>query len=146
MLEDLAKDSAEKYETFWTTFGRVLKEGVVEDQGNRERIAKLLRFASTHHGVILAGYSHALHPGPCLVNGRRSKMIEVGMQSAFVETSAQDRPGDEVVLLGRVQARAGDGPAENVATDPATPSRLWLGAGGFRSCRGCSGDYSTRRR
>jgi hypothetical protein len=39
---------------------------------------------------------------------------------------AKDR--DEVVLVGRVEARIGDGPAEKVATDPATPSRLWLGA------------------
>ena len=35
---------------------------------------------------------------------------------------------DEVVLLGRVEPRTGDGPAEVVTTDPATPSRLWLGA------------------
>ena len=50
LLEDLAKDEAAKYATFWSTFGRVLKEGVVEDPGNRERIAKLLRFASTKTG------------------------------------------------------------------------------------------------
>ena len=41
----------EKYATFWTTFGRVLKEGVAEDTANRDRIAKLLRFASTHDGT-----------------------------------------------------------------------------------------------
>ena len=52
MLEDLAnsEDDAkkEKYHTFWTQFGQVLKEGVGEDQPNQERILKLLRFASTH--------------------------------------------------------------------------------------------------
>jgi HSP90 family molecular chaperone len=52
MLEDLANsdDEAkkEKYRTFWTQFGQVLKEGVGEDQPNQERILKLLRFASTH--------------------------------------------------------------------------------------------------
>jgi molecular chaperone HtpG len=48
LLEDLATDAAEKYAAFWKAFGRVLKEGVGEDAGNRERIAKLLRFASTH--------------------------------------------------------------------------------------------------
>ncbi len=48
MLEELATDSKEKYATFWTAFGRVLKEGIGEDMGNRERIAKLLRFATTH--------------------------------------------------------------------------------------------------
>ena len=47
MLEKLAKDDAEKYQTFWLQFGLVLKEGPAEDGGNREAIAKLLRFAST---------------------------------------------------------------------------------------------------
>ena len=53
MLEELAQsdDPAKKelYTTFWNQFGQVLKEGVGEDPGNRERIAKLLRFASTHN-------------------------------------------------------------------------------------------------
>lgn len=48
LMEDLAKDSPEKYEKFWPQFGRVLKEGPGEDFANREQIAKLLRFASTH--------------------------------------------------------------------------------------------------
>lgn len=48
MLEKLAKDDAEKYQTFWIQFGLLLKEGPAEDGGNREAIAKLLRFASTH--------------------------------------------------------------------------------------------------
>jgi molecular chaperone HtpG len=47
LLEDLAANQPEKYSTFWTTFGRVLKEGIVEDTANRDRIAKLLRCAST---------------------------------------------------------------------------------------------------
>jgi molecular chaperone HtpG len=47
LIEDLAKDNAEKFTTFWKEFGRVLKEGAAEDAANRERIAKLLRFAST---------------------------------------------------------------------------------------------------
>lgn len=48
LLEDLAKNDKEKYATFWHEFGRVLKEGPGEDFANRERIAGLLRFASTH--------------------------------------------------------------------------------------------------
>jgi molecular chaperone HtpG len=48
LLEDLSKNDAEKYGKFWREFGRVLKEGPAEDYGNREQIAKLLRFASTH--------------------------------------------------------------------------------------------------
>ena len=48
LLGGMAKDEPDKYATFWEHFGRVLKEGVVEDTRNREQIAKLLRFASTH--------------------------------------------------------------------------------------------------
>ena len=49
MLEKLAKDDVEKYQQFWKEFGLVLKEGPAEDFGNKEAIAKLLRFASTHN-------------------------------------------------------------------------------------------------
>jgi molecular chaperone HtpG len=48
-LESLAKNEPEKYTEFWNTFGNVLKEGPAEDFANREKIAKLLRFASTHN-------------------------------------------------------------------------------------------------
>lgn len=51
MLEDLAKNDAEKYTTFWKEFGQVLKEGPAEDFANKDRIAKLLRFSSTHHDM-----------------------------------------------------------------------------------------------
>lgn len=50
LLEQLAANEQEKYAKFWGTFGQVLKEGVGEDFGNREQIAGLLRFASTHAG------------------------------------------------------------------------------------------------
>ena len=49
MLEDLAENAPDKYLAFWRTFGVVLKEGLGEDFGNRERLAKLLRFVSTTH-------------------------------------------------------------------------------------------------
>ncbi|MDE9457869.1 molecular chaperone HtpG [Xenorhabdus bovienii] len=49
MLDKLAKDDAEKYQTFWQQFGLVLKEGPAEDGSNKEAIAKLLRFATTHN-------------------------------------------------------------------------------------------------
>ena len=45
LLEKLAKNDAEKYQTFWNEFGKVLKEGPAEDFANREKIAGLLRFA-----------------------------------------------------------------------------------------------------
>ncbi|RMF13349.1 MAG: molecular chaperone HtpG [Gammaproteobacteria bacterium] len=47
MLSKLAKEDAEKYQTFWKTFGQVMKEGPAEDYANREKIAKLLRFTTT---------------------------------------------------------------------------------------------------
>ena len=50
MLEKMAKNDPEKYQKFWQEFGRALKEGPGEDFTNREKIAKLLRFASTHSG------------------------------------------------------------------------------------------------
>ncbi|GGB51631.1 molecular chaperone HtpG [Shewanella inventionis] len=48
MLEKLAENDAEKYQSFWAEFGQVLKEGPAEDFANKERIAGLLRFASTN--------------------------------------------------------------------------------------------------
>ena len=46
-LEKLAKSDAEKYEQFWVEFGQVLKEGVAEDFTNKDKIAGLLRFATS---------------------------------------------------------------------------------------------------
>lgn len=48
MLEKMAKNDPEQYQKFWNEFGQVLKEGPAEDFGNKEKIAKLLRFASTN--------------------------------------------------------------------------------------------------
>ncbi|WP_457981372.1 molecular chaperone HtpG [Ectopseudomonas composti] len=61
MLEKLAKDKPEDYQNFWKTFGQVLKEGPAEDFANKEKIAGLLRFASTagegdEQSVALADY------------------------------------------------------------------------------------------
>ncbi|MET3139899.1 molecular chaperone HtpG [Undibacterium sp. GrIS 1.2] len=76
MLEDLANAEGDddsqakkdKYASFWTEFGQVLKEGIGEDAGNKERIAKLLRFASTHNDsdaqtVSLADYLSRVKDG-----------------------------------------------------------------------------------
>ncbi|MFM8466998.1 MAG: molecular chaperone HtpG [Oxalobacteraceae bacterium] len=63
MLEELANaDEQEKkdhYASFWKEFGQVLKEGIGEDSANKERIAKLLRFASTHHDSDMQSVSFA---------------------------------------------------------------------------------------
>jgi alanine racemase len=66
-------------------------------------------FVTPRHGLILAGYQHGLRVGPCLVNGRQSRLLEVGMQTSFVELDRADRPGDPVTLVGP------DLPAETLA-------------------------------
>ena len=68
LLEDLAQNQKEKYAGFWKEFGPVLKEGVGEDHANKEKIAALLRFASTHanseeQAVSLADYLARMKPG-----------------------------------------------------------------------------------
>jgi molecular chaperone HtpG len=68
LLEDLAAHHQDKYATFWKTFGRVLKEGIPEDMANRDRIARLLRFASTRDDaeaqtVSLADYVSRMKAG-----------------------------------------------------------------------------------
>jgi molecular chaperone HtpG len=68
LLEDLAEHQAEKYATFWKEFGRAFKEGVPEDRANKDRLAKLLRYASTHTGaddqtVSLADYVSRMKSG-----------------------------------------------------------------------------------
>ena len=60
-LQQMAKDDSEQYQAFWAEFGNALKEGVVEDFSNRDAIAGLFRFASTHNDssdqtVSLADY------------------------------------------------------------------------------------------
>ena len=70
-------------------------------------------FVARRHGVILTGYSNGLRRGPCLVGGRRRRIVEVGMQSAFVELEPGDGARDEVTLLGP----APDGSADAVRED-----------------------------
>jgi alanine racemase len=87
-------------------------------------------FTAQRHGIILVGYSHGLKYGPCRINGRDSRLLEVGMQSAFVELNAEDRVGDEVFLLG-------EGLTENHVADvwQVSPheAMLRLVASGIRS-------------
>ena len=68
LLEDLAQNQNEKYAGFWKEFGLVLKEGVGEDQANKDKIAGLLRFASTHNDseeqtASFADYLARMKPG-----------------------------------------------------------------------------------
>lgn len=68
-------------------------------------------FESSRHGIILCGFSHGLRVGPCFINGRHQRIIEVGMQSAYVTLNANDRVGDQVELLGK------DVPLESIANE-----------------------------
>jgi len=68
LLDELAANQPDKFSTFWQEFGRAFKEGLGEDGANRERIAKLLRFASTHadteqQSVSLADYLSRMKEG-----------------------------------------------------------------------------------
>ncbi|MCW8327586.1 molecular chaperone HtpG [Photobacterium sp. SDRW27] len=68
MMDRMAKNDAEKYQTLWNEFGQVLKEGPAEDFANREKVANLLRFSSTHNdtaeqSVSLADYVERMKEG-----------------------------------------------------------------------------------
>lgn len=68
LLEKMVKDEPEHYAEFWAQYGKVLKEGPAEDFANRERIAKLLRFSSTHNdsddqNVALEDYVSRMQEG-----------------------------------------------------------------------------------
>ncbi|QEY58423.1 molecular chaperone HtpG [Pseudomonas sp. C27(2019)] len=68
MLEKMAKNNTEDYQKFWDAFGQVLKEGPAEDYSNKEKVAGLLRFASTHTGndeqsVALSQYIERMKDG-----------------------------------------------------------------------------------
>jgi alanine racemase len=83
------------------------------------------------HGVILAGYSNGLRTGPCLVNGQPSRILEAGMQSAFVEVQPGDQAGSsEVILLGDSLSEAEVGKAWGTTPHEAL---LRLAGAGIRS-------------
>jgi molecular chaperone HtpG len=102
LLEDLAKDQPEKYQAFWKEFGRVLKEGVGEDAGNRERIAKLLRFASTHtdsdvQDAALADYVSRMKEGQDKIYYVTADTFLAAKSSPHLEVFR--KKGVEVLLL-----------------------------------------------
>jgi len=102
LLEDLAAHQPEKYGTFWTEFGRVLKEGIVEDAANRERIAKLLRFASTHtdstdQTVSLTDYVGRARAGQDAIYYVTADSFSAARNSPHLEVFRKN--GVEVLLL-----------------------------------------------
>ncbi|MCX7056214.1 MAG: molecular chaperone HtpG [Proteobacteria bacterium] len=102
MLTKLAKDEPEKYVPFWKEFGQVLKEGVAEDPTNRERIAKLLRFASTHTELevqdqALDDYVGRMRPGQKHIYYVLAETWNAARQSPHLERLKQKNV--EVLLL-----------------------------------------------
>ncbi|KFI22617.1 molecular chaperone HtpG [Nitrosococcus oceani] len=102
LLEDMAKHEAKKYQSFWKEFGQVMKEGVGEDSGNREQIARLLRFASTHHDtaeqtVSLADYLSRMKEGQDKVYYITADSFPAAKSSPHLEVFR--KKGIEVLLL-----------------------------------------------
>lgn len=103
LLEQLATNEPEKYEAFWQEFGQVLKEGPAEDFSNRERIAKLLRFASTHtdsetQNVSLDDYVSRMKPDQNKIYFITAESYRAAKNSPHLEIFR--KKGIEVLLLG----------------------------------------------
>ncbi len=102
LLEDLAKSDAEKYAKFWGEFGRVLKEGIGEDQANKDKIAGLLRLASTHadtaeETVALADYVGRMKEGQDKIYYITADSFNAAKNSPHLEVFR--KKGIEVLLL-----------------------------------------------
>ena len=107
LLEELASGEGDRYSTFWKLFGTVLKEGVGEDSANRDRIAKLLRFASTHteaggevdgQTVSLADYVSRMKEGQTRIWYVTAETFQAARNSPHLEVFR--KRGVEVLLLG----------------------------------------------
>ncbi|MBK5943905.1 molecular chaperone HtpG [Halorhodospira halophila] len=101
-LERMAKNEPEDYAAFWQAFGRVFKEGVAEDPGNRERIARLLRFSSTHEeketpDVSLDDYVARMKEGQEKIYYVTAESFNAARNSPHLEIFR--RHGIEVLLL-----------------------------------------------
>ena len=102
LLEDLAENKPEDYATFWKEFGQVLKEGPAEDAGNLERIAKLMRFASTHTGdqaqtVSFADYVSRMKEGQDKIYYVTADTFAAASNSPHLEVFR--KKGIEVLLM-----------------------------------------------
>jgi len=102
LLEDLAENRKDDYAKFWKEFGRVLKEGVGEDPANREKIAGLLRFASTHadteeESASLADYLGRMKEGQDKIYYVTADSFTAAKHSPHLEIFR--KKGIEVLLL-----------------------------------------------
>ena len=103
MLEKMAKNDAEKYQSFWNEFGNVLKEGPSEDHSNREKIAGLLRFSSTNstsdaQTVSLADYIERMKEGQDKIYYVTADSLQAAKSSPHLEIFR--KKGIEVLLMG----------------------------------------------
>ena len=101
-LDELAEKQPEQYAAFWEEFGRVVKEGISEDPTNRERIAKLLRFASTRaetagQTVALADYVARMPEGQEVIYYITADSLAAARNSPHLEIFR--KKGIEVLLL-----------------------------------------------
>ena len=102
LLEDIAQKEPAKYQQFWDAFGQVLKEGPAEDSANKEQIAKLLRFASTHtdtpaQTIALADYVSRMKPEQKAIYYISSDNFAAAKNSPHLEVFR--KKGVEVLLL-----------------------------------------------
>lgn len=102
LLEDLAENKKDEYATFWAEFGQVLKEGTGEDTANLERIAKLLRFASTKEDsdaqtVTLEEYVSRMKEGQDTIYFVTADSYTAGRNSPHLEIFR--KKGIEVLVL-----------------------------------------------
>jgi molecular chaperone HtpG len=102
LLADLATHDKDKYAKFWGAFGRVLKEGIGEDHANKEKIAGLLRFASTHadtpeETVALADYVGRFKDGQEAIWYVTAETFNAAKNSPHLEVFR--KKGIEVLLL-----------------------------------------------
>lgn len=102
LLSDMAENDKDKYTTFWREFGRVLKEGVGEDAANKDKIAGLLRFASTQadtpeESVSLADYVARMKEGQDKIFYVTADSFNAAKNSPHLEVFR--KKGIEVLLL-----------------------------------------------
>jgi len=101
LFEDLAKNEPDKYKAFWKEFGQVIKEGVIDDFKNKDRIAKLLRFSSTANDapeVSLDDYVGRMQEGQDKIYYITGDSLSAAKNSPHLEIFR--KKGVEVLLLG----------------------------------------------
>ncbi len=103
MLEKMAKNDSEKYQSFWSEFGNVLKEGPAEDFSNKDKIAGLLRFSSTHdesdaQSVSLEDYISRMKEGQDKIYFVTADSLQAAKTSPHLEIFR--KKGIEVLLMG----------------------------------------------